>query len=104
MLTYMITYYLKEESHSCSCGDNHGEDHHHHHERDDYEIKAHIKTLGAWAHFIPTSFIVKSEMRAKDILEKLKTHVEEGDLIFVTKVDKEEVATLNDQVIEWIRE
>lgn len=104
MKTYMITYYLKEEAHSCGCGEEHDEHHHHHHhERDDYEITAHIKELGAWAHFMPTAFLVKCELSADEILEKLKNYVEDKDLIFVTKVDKDDVSDLNPQVVQWIK-
>lgn len=99
MSIYTITYYLKEESHSCGCGDSHE---HHHHHRDDYAITGNIKALGSWAHFMPTSFLVKTDLSANEILEKLKEFVEEDDAIFVTKVDKENVASLTPGVIDWI--
>ncbi|KMT21978.1 hypothetical protein [Clostridium cylindrosporum] len=100
MSIYAITYYLKEESHSCGCEDH---DHdHHHHGRDDYEITSHIKTLGTWAHFMPTSFLVRTELSSNEILAKLKDCVESNDLIFVTKVDKDDVASLTPGVVEWI--
>lgn len=105
MAIFAITYYLKEESNSCGCGDeHHHEHHHHHHHRDDYEITANIKALGSWAHFMPTSFLLKSELSADEILNKLKNTVEDQDLIFVTKVDKDSVASLNPNLIEWINE
>lgn len=106
MNTYLITYYLKEESHSCGC-ENHGDhDHHHHHheERDDYEVTAHIKTLGAWAHLMPTSFLVKTDKNSEDIVSFLKDFLEEKDMIFVNKVDKEDLASLTPGVVEWIRQ
>ena len=106
MNTYLITYYLKEESHSCGC-ENHGDhDHHHHHheERDDYEVTAHIKTLGAWAHLMPTSFLVKTDKNSEEIVSFLKDFLEEKDMIFVNKVDKEDLASLTHGVVEWIRQ
>ena len=106
MNTYLITYYLKEESHSCGC-ENHGDhDHHHHHheERDDYEVTAHIKTLGAWAHLMPTSFLVKTDKNSDEIVSFLKDFLEEKDMIFVNKVDKEDLASLTPGVVEWIRQ
>ncbi|WP_437629381.1 hypothetical protein [Clostridium paraputrificum] len=106
MNTYLITYYLKEESHSCGC-ENHGDhDHHHHHneERDDYEVTAHIKTLGAWAHLMPTSFLVKTDKNSEEIVSFLKDFLEEKDMIFVNKVDKEDLASLTPGVVEWIRQ
>ncbi|RKI46555.1 hypothetical protein D7V67_13665 [Clostridium paraputrificum] len=106
MNTYLITYYLKEESHSCGC-ENHGDhDHHHHHheERDDYEVTAHIKTLGAWAHLMPTSFLVKTDKNSEEIVSFLKDFLEEKDMIFVNKVGKEDLASLTPGVVEWIRQ
>ena len=106
MNTYLITYYLKEESHSCGC-ENHGDhDHHHHHheERDDYEVTAHIKTLGAWAHLMPTSFLVKTDKNSEEIVSFLKDFLEEKDIIFVNKVYKEDLASLTPGVVEWIRQ
>ena len=106
MNTYLITYYLKEESHSCGC-ENHGDhDHHHHHheERDDYEVTAHIKTLGAWAHLMPTSFLVKTDKNSEEIVSFLKDFLEEKDMIFVNKVDKEDLASLTPGVVDWIRQ
>lgn len=97
MSIFAITYYLKEETSSCGCDNEH-----HHHYRDDYEITANIKTLGSWAHFMPTSFLLKSELSADEILNKLKNTVEAEDLIFVTKVNKDSVASLTPNVIEWI--
>ncbi|MDU3411657.1 MULTISPECIES: hypothetical protein [Clostridium] len=108
MNTYLITYYLKEESHSCGCGcEDHGDhDHHHHHheEHDDYEVTAHIKTLGAWAHLMPTSFLVKTDKNSEEIVSFLKDFLEERDMIFVNKIDKEDLASLTPGVVEWIRQ
>ncbi|MEG2338772.1 MAG: hypothetical protein RSB66_06790 [Clostridium sp.] len=92
-----------EDGHECGC---HGEDDHeeeHYHGRDDYEITAHIKTLGAWAHFMPTSFLVKTEKSADEIMDILRPTVEDGDMIFVNKIDKDNVAALNPAITDWIR-
>ncbi|MDQ0148181.1 hypothetical protein ACFO6R_03475 [Eubacterium multiforme] len=101
MKIFAITYYLKEETHSCDCND---ENHHHHHDiRDDYEITGHIKELGTWAHFMPTSFLLKSDLSANEILDKLKNYLEKVDLLFVTEVNENSVASLTPAVIEWIK-
>ena len=95
METYAITFYLNEDSHTCGC-EEHDHDHeHHHHHRDDYDIVGTIKSLGAWANFMPDSYLVKTTSSAKEIAEKIQAFLETGDLLFVTKVDKENVLTLN---------
>ncbi|MDR5585927.1 MULTISPECIES: hypothetical protein [Clostridium] len=103
MNVYAITYYLKEDTHSCGCEDHH-EEHHHHHHRDDYEITGNIKALGAWAHLMPTSFLVKCELTADEISTKLKEFLQDKDMLFVTEVTKDNVASLTPGVVEWINQ
>lgn len=106
MSFYAITYHLIEETHSCGCGEDHEHNHEHdhaHHHRDDYKITGEIKELGAWAHFMPTSYLVKTELNAEEILAKLKLVLEKNDLLFVTKVDKEDVASLTTELVSWIK-
>ena len=102
METYAITFYLNEDSHTCGC-EEHDHDHEHHHDhRDDYDIVGTIKSLGAWANFMPDSYLVKTTSSAKEIAEKIQAFLETGDLLFVTKVDKENVASLTPGVVDWI--
>lgn len=102
METYAITFYLNEDSHTCGC-EEHDHDHeHHHHHRDDYDIVGTIKSLGAWANFMPDSYLVKTTSSSKEIAEKIQAFLETGDLLFVTKVDKENVASLTPGVVDWI--
>ena len=102
METYAITFYLNEDSHTWGC-EEHDHDHeHHHHHRDDYDIVGTIKSLGAWANFMPDSYLVKTTSSAKEIAEKIQAFLETGDLLFVTKVDKENVASLTPGVVDWI--
>ena len=98
MSVYVITYYVKEDHHDCGCD---GHDHEHHHHADDRLIMK-IETLGAWAHFMPTSFLVKTSMTADEILDELEPMVGQKDLIFVSKVDASTTASLTSQVIDWI--
>lgn len=101
METYLITYYLKEHDHGDDCGCD-GEEHHHHH-RDTYELHGEIKELGSWAHVMPSSFLVKTEKTAEEIVEKVKFTLEPSDMIIVTKVDKTNVASLNPALLEWVK-
>lgn len=95
-------FLFEEDSHTCGC-EEHDHDHeHHHHHRDDYDIVGTIKSLGAWANFMPDSYLVKTTSSAKEIAEKIQAFLETGDLLFVTKVDKENVASLTPGVVDWI--
>jgi len=106
MSIYLITYYLKEEEEeSCGCGcsdhEHEHEEHHHHHL--DAELTAIIRSLGAWAHLMPTSFLLRCDDSAEEILNKLKVAVKDKDLLFVTKVDPNFCASISPDVISWIK-
>lgn len=93
-----------EHDHNHGHHDHHShEEHMHTHPRDEFQIIGEIKTLGAWAHMMPHSFLVKTDLSSEEILAKLKAVVQSEDMIFVTKVDANDVASLTPQVVEWIR-
>lgn len=104
MNTYSINYYLQEESHGCGCGcEGHDHDHEHTHEvRDDYEVVGTIKTFGAWASVMPDSYLVKSELSAEEMKEKIMEHLEERDILLITKIDGTDSSSSIPQAIEWI--
>lgn len=108
-----------EHSESCGCGEEHhhehsescgcGEDHHHEHDENcgcgedpDYDLVRTIETLGKWAQFTPTGFLVISDLNSEDILEKLRPTIGARDIIFVTKVDPTDVACTIPQCKDWI--
>lgn len=105
MTTYMITYYLND---NCGCGHDHEHEHEHDHEHDHSEdnegkLIAKIKSVGAWAHFMPEAYLVKSDLTALEILEELKAVANSGDNLFVTKTETESCACQNQAVLDWIR-
>ncbi|WP_297631228.1 hypothetical protein [uncultured Clostridium sp.] len=106
MNTYTINFYLQEESHGCGCeGHDHEREHEHEHEhevRDDYEVVGTIKTFGAWANIMPDSYLVKSELKAEEMKEKIMEHLKPNDILLITKVDGKDSASSIDQAIEWI--
>ncbi|WP_194190668.1 hypothetical protein [Clostridium chrysemydis] len=102
MNTYTINFYLQEEASECGCGCGDHNHEHKHEVRDDYEVVATIKTFGAWANIMPDSFIVKSELKAEDMKEKLMAHLKPNDILLITKVDGADSASSIDQAIEWI--
>ena len=114
MNVYTILFYLNEDNHhdhnhehahdsnhehgdDCGCGHDHSTT------RDDYDIVATIKTLGTWANFMPDSYLVKSEFSAEEIASKIESVLLPRDLLFVTKVAKDDVASLTPGVVDWIK-
>lgn len=100
MKAYSITYYMREEHHDCGC-DGHDHDHHHHHHIDATLI-GEIKELGAWAHLMPTTFVVKTEKTANEILEKLQAVVKANDVILVSELNSEISACTTKELIDWL--
>lgn len=101
MSVYSVIYYLNE-NHSCGCGcENHD---HSNHEYIDIEdrLVGKIKELGAWAYFMPSSYLVNTTYSAEEILSSLQPIVGKSDLIFVSKVDSKTSASVNPEVISWI--
>ncbi|ADL53073.1 hypothetical protein [Clostridium cellulovorans] len=102
MSAYMITYFLSD---TCGCGHDHEHNHEHNHEHiesSEDNIIAKIKSVGAWAHFMPEAYLVKSTLSAQKILEELKEVANTGDILFVTKTDAESCACQNQAVIDWL--
>ena len=62
MSAYMITYFISDTSghhdhdENCGCGGDH--DHSHEHAHGDANLIGKIKSLGAWAQFLPEGFFV----------------------------------------------
>jgi len=107
MSKYLITYYLAEEAHECGCnGHDHDHEHDHDHDhdiRDDYELVNQIKDLGPWAHLMPTSFFVRTELTSSEIFEKLKGLITPKDIIYVNKIDTEDIACSTPGAVKWIQ-
>ncbi|MGL5152315.1 MAG: hypothetical protein ACRC7N_17300 [Clostridium sp.] len=100
MKTYVINYYMKDDHHDCGC-DGHDHDHHHHHHVD-ANLIGEIKELGAWAHLMPTTFVVKCEMNACDILDKLKKVINVNDTILVSELNSETSDCTTKELLAWI--
>ena len=89
-----------DEDHSCGCNN----DHDHHEDEVDSEVKmqAKIRSFGAWAQVMPESFIVKSDLSAKEMYDELKSVSNSGDILLVSKIDPSDVAYENDTLVEWL--
>lgn len=102
MSKYLITYYISD---TCGCGCSHDEEAHNHKhiESSEGKIVAKIKSLGAWAHFMPEGFLIKSDLTAEEILSEIKQVANSGDILFVNKItDPDSCACVNPSVIEWL--
>lgn len=114
MSVYMITYFISDTNGSCGCGEDHhhdsscgcGDNHEHHHDHEEISsevnLVAKIKSLGAWAQFMPEGFFVKTEASAEDIFDELQSVANGGDIIFVTKIDSKTSACANPTVLDWL--
>ena len=125
MAVHLITYYLQDQfhahegcgcedhshDHSCNCDDNHehsencgcGDDDCGCGGDADYDLIGVIESLGRWAQFMPTSFLVESSLTCDEILDKLAPTIGSRDLLFVSKVNSKDMACLTPQVKDWIQ-
>lgn len=124
MSVYMITYFISdttghdhEHDENCGCGENHthshekedcgcGHDHtdSHDHVHGDANLIGKIKSLGAWAQFLPEGFFVKTASSADEIFAEVSSVANKGDIIFVTKIDAKSSACANPAVLDWLAE
>jgi len=108
MSAYMITYFISDTSghhdhdENCGCGGDH--DHSHEHAHGDANLIGKIKSLGAWAQFLPEGFFVKTSSSADEIFAEVSSVANKGDIIFVTKVDVKSSACANPAVLDWLAE
>ncbi|OOM75682.1 hypothetical protein CLPUN_31470 [Clostridium puniceum] len=109
MSVYMITYFISDttgHSHdhgeNCGCGENHT--HSHEHKNSNINIIGKIKSLGAWAQFLPEGFFIKTSSTAEEIFAEVNSVANKGDIIFVTKVDAKSSACANPAVLAWLAE
>jgi hypothetical protein len=104
MSVYMITYFLSDthghdHDEECGCGEEHSNEHTH----GNANIVGKIKSLGAWAQFMPEGFFVKTDsLSANEIFAEVSSAANGGDIIFVTKVDAETSACANPAVLDWL--
>lgn len=113
MSAFMITYFLSDtlghahdnqsnshEHENCDCGND--DTHSHKNTNVDINIIGKIKSLGAWAQFMPEGFLVKTNLSAEDIFNEVNSVTNKGDIIFVTKVDAKSSACANSAVLDWL--
>jgi len=123
MSVYMITYFISSphnhnHDESCSCGEDHTYSHSKENcncdtansinsnedlQREDNLIGK-IKSLGAWAQFLPEGFFVKSNSSAHEIFAEISSVTNKSDIVFVTKIDPKSSACANPSILNWLTE
>lgn len=103
MSTYMVTYFISDthghdHNEECGCGLEHS----HTHSSGDANIIGKIKSLGAWARFMPEGFFIKTSASAEEIFNEVSSVANKGDIIFVTEINAKTSACANPDVLEWL--
>ena len=63
-----------------------------------------IKKLGSWAHWLDSTWFVKSSLTADEIVGKLKKHFDSNDTLFVVEMTSNYQGLLNENQWEFLRE
>ncbi len=50
---------------------------------------------------MPNSFLVNTSLTSEEILVNLKNYIQDTDMIFINKVDKDDVASLYPNEVEF---
>lgn len=71
----------------------------------DYEsLYEQIKKLGMWWHYLDSTWIVKCEMTAVEIRDRLSSYMDKNDLLFVARLSGEAAwFGFNEKGSDWLR-
>lgn len=69
--------------------------------KDLYEV---IKSLGAWAHYLESTWFVDSSYSASEIRDKLKEVIDKNDSLFVAKVTTDYSGWMHKEFWPWLEE
>lgn len=107
MKIYQITYYAAEvhhhEHHNCGHDHDHNEscnhEHHHHHHS---ELPSKTQSLGAWAHIMPTTLLLQTELKAEEIKTALDEVKQDNETFLVTEITENHAGSLPAGALDWI--
>jgi len=63
-----------------------------------------IKSLGAWWHYLDSTWLVDTHLSAQSISDKLLSHIDKNDYLLVIKVTNEYQGWLPQKAWEWMHE
>lgn len=111
MKIYQITYYAAEvhhhDHHDCGHDHEHGEscnhdhEHEHHHQHSDLPRK--IQSLGAWAHIMPTTLLLQTEITADEIKSSLDEVKQDNETFLVSEITANYAGSMHPGALDWIK-
>lgn len=66
------------------------------------ELHNAIKALGAWWHYLDSTWLVDTTLSAKDVWNRLAPHVDENDSVLVIGVTRNYSGWLPPKAWDWI--
>lgn len=100
MKIYQITYYAAEvhhHEHNESCDHDH-EEHHHPHS----DLPRKIQSLGAWAHIMPTTLLLQTDLKAEEIKGALNEVKQDNETFLVSEITENYGGSMPDGALAWI--
>lgn len=62
-----------------------------------------IRSIGSWWHYLDSTWLVSTNLTAKNIYDRLSPHLDSNDRILIIEAGKNWHARINDQAYQWIR-
>ena len=72
--------------------------------RDYNSLYEEIKALGAWAHYLESTWFVDSSLTADSIRDKLIKVMDNNDTLFVAKVTSDYSGWLTQKAWDWLKQ
>ena len=63
-----------------------------------------IKDLGAWWHYLDSTWLVKTSKSAEQIAESLRAAIDQNDRLLVINVGRDYAGWLENEAWEWLRD
>lgn len=68
------------------------------------ELHKAIKALGAWWHYLDSTWLVDTTLSAKEVWDRLAPHVDKNDSVLVIGVTRQYSGWLPPKAWEWINQ
>jgi hypothetical protein len=64
-----------------------------------------IKNVGPWCHLLESNWVVKSDLTAAQIRDKITPHIDKSDKLFVAQLSRDAAwIGLSEEISKWLKD